>query len=94
MPIELHHLGPGDVSLMRELLKMFGKVFNDMNTYTANLPSESYLRRLLDGDSFIALAALMNGKPVCPACRGNCYSAWCSRSRLASSIVISGWHSI
>lgn len=64
MPIELHHLGPGDVSLMRELLKMFGKVFNDMNTYTANLPSESYLRRLLDGDSFIALAALMNGKPV------------------------------
>ena len=45
-------------------LKTFGKAFKDMDTYTANPPSEDYLRRLLDGDSFIPLTALKNGEVV------------------------------
>ena len=42
----------------------FGKAFNEMDTYAAKRPSESYLRRLLGGDSFVALAALKSGAVV------------------------------
>jgi aminoglycoside 3-N-acetyltransferase I len=35
-----------------------------METYTAHRPSEDYRRRLLGGDSFIALAALKRGVVV------------------------------
>jgi Acetyltransferases len=43
---------------MNALLRTFGEAFNDIDTYTANRPSEDYLKRLLGGDSFIALVAL------------------------------------
>ncbi|XDY96600.1 AAC(3)-I family aminoglycoside N-acetyltransferase [Pseudomonas benzenivorans] len=49
---------------MEALLRTFGEAFNDVDTYTANRPSEDYLRRLLGGDSFIALAALKGGVVV------------------------------
>lgn len=42
----------------------FGAAFDDMETYTAKRPGEAYLRRLLDGDDFIALAALKHGDVV------------------------------
>jgi aminoglycoside 3-N-acetyltransferase I len=58
MLADIRHLTPNDVSLMNALLKTFGEAFNDVDTYTANRPSEDYLMRLLSGDSFIALAAL------------------------------------
>jgi aminoglycoside 3-N-acetyltransferase I len=61
---EIRHLTPNDVPLMNALLKTFGEAFNDVNSYTANPPSEDYLRRLLGGDSFIALAALKSGVVV------------------------------
>ena len=60
-PAELHQLGPGDVPMMETLLATFGNAFNDPETYTAKPPGEGYLRRLLSGDSFIALAALKRG---------------------------------
>jgi aminoglycoside 3-N-acetyltransferase I len=62
--IEIRHLTPNDVPLMNALLRTFGEAFNDMDTYIANRPSEGYLRRLLGGDSFIALAALKSGVVV------------------------------
>lgn len=34
------------------------------STYTANEPSESYLKRLLGGESFIALAAIDNDRVI------------------------------
>lgn len=46
---------------MNALLKTFGEVFNEVDAYAAKRPSERYLRRLLGGDSFIALAALKSG---------------------------------
>jgi aminoglycoside 3-N-acetyltransferase I len=49
---------------MDALLRTFGEAFNDIDTYTAKRPSEDYLRRLLGGDSFIALAALKSGVVV------------------------------
>lgn len=64
MTVEVRRLLPGDVELMHALLITFGEVFEDMNTYTAKRPSSSYLRRLLEGESFIALVALDGNKVV------------------------------
>jgi aminoglycoside 3-N-acetyltransferase I len=60
----IHHLTPDDIPLMEALLATFGEAFDDVDTYTGNRPSADYLRRLLGGDSFIALAALKNGNVV------------------------------
>ncbi|SDZ75552.1 AAC(3)-I family aminoglycoside N-acetyltransferase [Microbulbifer marinus] len=64
MSIIIHHLKSDDVSLMEALTTIFGEAFGDADTYTGNRPSADYLRRLLGGDSFIALAALKNGSVV------------------------------
>jgi aminoglycoside 3-N-acetyltransferase I len=64
MPIEVRQLCPNDVPLMRALLTIFGGAFDEADTYTTNRPSEDYLRRLLGGDSFIALAALKRGDVI------------------------------
>ena len=64
MLVDIRHLTPNDVPLMDALLRTFGEAFNDVDTYTANPPSEGYLRQLLGGDSFIALAALKGGVVV------------------------------
>jgi aminoglycoside 3-N-acetyltransferase I len=64
MLLDIRHLTPHDVPLMDALLRTFGEAFNDVDTYTANRPSEGYLRRLLGGDAFIALAALKRGVVV------------------------------
>ncbi len=49
---------------MDGLLVAFGEAFDDMDTYTARRPSAEYLRRLLAGDSFIALVASKGGEVV------------------------------
>lgn len=64
MSIDICHLTPNDLSLMEALLTTFGEAFNDMDTYTGNRPNGAYLRQLLGGDSFIALAALKSGVVV------------------------------
>ncbi len=64
MSLAIRHLMPDDITLMEALLATFGEAFNDVDTYTGNRPSVDYLRRLLSGDSFIALAALKNGDVV------------------------------
>ncbi len=64
MSLVIHHLTADDISLMEALSSMFGEAFDDKDTYTGNRPSADYLRRLLGGDSFIALAALKNGDVV------------------------------
>lgn len=56
--MEIRHLSPNDVDRLKDLLKVFGEVFHDSDTYTARRPSNEYLCRLLDGESFIALVAL------------------------------------
>lgn len=56
--VEIRYLTPDDIALMGALLRTFGEAFNDIDTYTANRPSDDYLRRLLGGNSFIALAAV------------------------------------
>jgi aminoglycoside 3-N-acetyltransferase I len=58
----IHRISPEDMPLMEALSTMFGEAFDDVETYTGHRPSAEYLRRLLAGDSFIALAALRNGQ--------------------------------
>lgn len=62
MTIDVHHLGPNDLPLMNAVLAVFGEAFEDPATYTAKPPSEAYTRRLLAGDTFIALAASVDGE--------------------------------
>ena len=64
MTIDIRQLTPDDVPLMQALLTTFGEAFDDTDTYTANRPSETYLRTLLGGDSFIALVALRGNEVV------------------------------
>jgi aminoglycoside 3-N-acetyltransferase I len=64
MPTDIRQLTPNDLPLMRDLLRMFGEAFHDIETYTANQPSDSYLQKLLGRDTFIALVAVDDGKVV------------------------------
>jgi aminoglycoside 3-N-acetyltransferase I len=57
-------LGPDDATLLRSMLHMFGKAFEDVPTYSAAQPGAAYLDRLLASDTFLALAALQAGAVV------------------------------
>lgn len=61
-------LGAGDTALMDAVLSFFGEAFGDPVSYTDKRPGAEYLRKLLDGDSFIALAALDDGKVTGALC--------------------------
>jgi aminoglycoside 3-N-acetyltransferase I len=43
---------------MEQMLTVFGKAFDDVETYGARRPSHAYLSRLLGSDTFVALAAV------------------------------------
>ena len=64
MSVNVRQLKPDDVALMEALLATFGEAFDDADTYGENRPSAGYLRQLLAGDSFIALAAMKSGNIV------------------------------
>ena len=64
MSLNIHHLSSNEVPLMEALLITFGEAFNEVETYTAKRPSESYLRQLLGSETFIALVAVKNGEVV------------------------------
>jgi aminoglycoside 3-N-acetyltransferase I len=49
---------------MDGLLTTFGEAFDEIDTYGANRPSDAYQQRLLESDSFIALAALKAGEVI------------------------------
>lgn len=57
----IRQLQSSDIDLMDTVLVFFGEAFDDPASYTAKRPSADYLRKLLGGDSFIALAALEDG---------------------------------
>ncbi|OYQ62920.1 AAC(3)-I family aminoglycoside 3-N-acetyltransferase [Pseudanabaena sp. SR411] len=63
-PINIHQLSVNDLALMEGLLTAFGEAFDDVDTYSASRPSDTYLKRLLSSDYFIALVALKNGSVV------------------------------
>lgn len=54
---KIRELTTTDIGLFRELLAVMGHAFGDIDTYTRAQPDDAYLRRLLGGEHFIALAA-------------------------------------
>ena len=61
MQTNIRQLRSSDTDLMDAVLCFFGEVFTDPESYTSNRPSADYLRKLLGGESFIALAAFDDG---------------------------------
>jgi aminoglycoside 3-N-acetyltransferase I len=64
MSLTIRHLAADDIDMMNALLTAFGEAFNDVDSYNRRRPGADYLRRLLGGDTFIALAAVKNGNVV------------------------------
>jgi aminoglycoside 3-N-acetyltransferase I len=60
----IRQLGSTDLGLMDGLLTMFGEAFDEVETYGERRPNAEYMRRLLGGDYFIALTAVMGGTVV------------------------------
>jgi aminoglycoside 3-N-acetyltransferase I len=52
-----------DVALLKDLLRVFGEAFDEIETYQRSVPSDHYLTELLKKKHFIALVAL-NGEQV------------------------------
>ena len=53
-----------DLRMLKELLAVFGEVFEEHETYQGAVPSDAYLGSLLSSDNFIALAAVSNENVV------------------------------
>lgn len=56
--IQIRVLTPGDVSLLKALLRVFGEAFEDLPTFQDAVPDDAYLTALLARDNFIVVAAL------------------------------------
>lgn len=53
-----------DVSLLKAMLRVFGEVFDEPQTYQAAVPTDAYLQGLLSKDTFIAIAARSDDEVV------------------------------
>jgi len=62
-------LGGSDIAEMRSMLALFGEAFNDRRSYVDSQPDDEYLRRLLSGENFVAVAAC-SGSTVIGALAG------------------------
>jgi len=62
--ITIQHLCQKDIKLMRDLLKVFGDAFDEVDTYCKAQPKTDYLRKLLSKEDFIVLVALKNTEVV------------------------------
>ena len=51
-----------DVQTLKQLLKVFGEAFGDMDAYQSAVPRDAYLRSLLAKPHFIALVAVASDK--------------------------------
>jgi aminoglycoside 3-N-acetyltransferase I len=56
-------LTPADASLLKDLLRVFGEAFDQIDTYQHSVPGDDYLTMLLTKQHFIAVVA-MNGEEV------------------------------
>ena len=53
-----------ELNALKELLRVFGEAFEDIETYQGTVPSDEYLESLLQSDNFIAVVALADDKVV------------------------------
>lgn len=64
LPLTTRVLGTSDVQLLRSVLEVFAKAFDDPDSYLSKPPGEDYLTRLLANDTFLAIAAIIDGETV------------------------------
>ena len=57
-PFVIQRLAASDLDAFRDLLDMFGRAFDEPETYSARQPQDAYLSSLLTSESFIALTAV------------------------------------
>ncbi|MEJ7608627.1 MAG: AAC(3)-I family aminoglycoside N-acetyltransferase [Bryobacteraceae bacterium] len=57
-------LSNSDIALLKELLKVFGEAFQDIDTYQGAVPGDAYLSSLLSKQHFIAIAAMHRNEVV------------------------------
>lgn len=62
--LEVRILAPDDAALLRRMLDLFGRAFDDADAYLHRQPDDEYLQNLLARDTFVALAALRAGEVV------------------------------
>ena len=55
---KIRQLTANNIALVDALSRLFGEVFDDIDTYTGKRPSPNYVRQLLESDYFLALVAL------------------------------------
>jgi aminoglycoside 3-N-acetyltransferase I len=60
----LHTLAPGDTTLFRAMLALFGEAFEDRATYTSQQPDDAYIEALLVDRNFIALVACSGAEVI------------------------------
>ena len=53
-----------DTSLLKDLLRVFGDAFGEVETYQQSVPSDDYIARLLSKQHFIAVVAIKNEEVV------------------------------
>lgn len=63
-PFRIHRISPEEPHWMDGLLATFADAFEDPDNYSSRRPGAAYLKRLLGGDTFIALAALKGTEVV------------------------------
>jgi aminoglycoside 3-N-acetyltransferase I len=61
---EVRLLAAGDADLFQQMLDVFADAFEDPQAYSSARPSQAYIERLLSSDTFIALAAVREGKVI------------------------------
>jgi aminoglycoside 3-N-acetyltransferase I len=60
----VQRLASGDIELFRALNAMFGKAFDDAESYAANPPSDVYVESLLAKEHVIPLVAFAGGQVI------------------------------
>lgn len=63
-PFHVQLLTTDDLSLMREMLALFGRVFDEADTYARHPPDDDYLRTLLAKETFLAIVAIAGDRTV------------------------------
>ncbi len=64
MDYRYKQLTSSDVRLLKELLAVFAEAFNEPDTYQSNIPSDTYLKHLLEKENFIVLVAQNDNRIV------------------------------
>ena len=59
--IEITQLGPDETAQLHDLLALFGDAFEEPETYNDKRPDDTYIEKLLTGNTCIVLTARLDG---------------------------------